>query len=334
VEIDLGDRIPNAVDQAKSAIDRLDDSRLEGLRAQINELTGPLDAAREAARLATDGLTEFLTGDYENTVTQVIDATVLGLDDIQGQLKEAAELGGVDTEQGRRRLNQIAEGFDKQIANILQAGVADGSIVDQATASNALDPLRVAARELLGLGIEDGAKGIDQNTFDFIVSGINEALANDVFATNLEILSDAEAEVARIQAELNELNAELNVNLVFSPDQVREALLEVFGDEASFPSEAAILGAQGGRGGVFPPLSGPAERSPSALLEAQQTAARRAREGVPNPAAAAGGVTREGDTIYNLTVEQTIQSPTPIQAASESVRAFAAAAAGGGLLRQ
>jgi hypothetical protein len=85
---------------------------------------------------------------------------------------------------------------------------------------------------------------------------------------------------------------------------------------------------------VFPPLSGPAERSPSALLEAQQTAARRAREGVPNPAAAAGGVTREGDTIYNLTVEQTIQSPTPIQAASESVRAFAAAAAGGGLLRQ
>jgi hypothetical protein len=254
--IPIGQEVDGAVDGLdliNQTLEILETERRVPLLEDLEEITGRLAEARTASQLARESLTEYLTGDYERTTQSAIDTALLSLTGLQGQVNAVAELEGLDAGLGQARLNQVILGFDKQIAAVINAGFeeaeARGEIFDRASAEEALKPLEDAASSLLRIGVEDGAKGIDQRTFDLITGQIAAAFEDGGLEAGLEFIAETRLEEEQIQAELDAIQAELTLDVDFDPEQVRDRLREVFpGAPIHLFTDALLSGIQGNEG--------------------------------------------------------------------------------------
>lgn len=315
------DLAQSSVRDVAFAVDFLNDQRLAPIRTEIDGVTSDLEAARTAANEAREQLTAYLTGDYTNTAQEALDQVILSLGGVQSAIEEAGQLGGLSTEAGAAKLREITGGFDEQLAAIIRAGFEQGlDTVPELTAL--LDPLR---------------RAVDQTTFspdpelDAAIKAnmqaqIDAALGDDALTAGLTTITDADAEVARLQGELDQLNAQLKVDVVFDPEQIRSAFREIFGTdlEGLIPAEFRAPDFFSRLGDLNANEAN--TRVPTAaLVGAQQSAQQFTATGPVTSPASADAAARSGITVENLNIYETA---SPLATGREAVLALGAVAGG------
>lgn len=216
------------IDLVSEAINELNRRRTDRIQQQINAVQTRLDAAQEAANQAREALTAFITGRYADTASAQVDNLIGNIGSIGSSIEEALQQGGV---RGEAALRSAVGGFENQLASIIQAGFDDG-LRSQEEFRALLAPLAAALNEEVG---DSASRILSTVDFDF---GINRAAGDRLQATLQNVLSDrqveigartllnANAEVARIQRELDAYKADLDVEVRFDANQIQTALLE------------------------------------------------------------------------------------------------------------
>ena len=296
------------VDAVAEAIESLNNIRTTELNSQIDAAASELGTAREAARLAREALTEYFTSDYTNAAQSAVDNLINSVGSAGSAVGEALELGGV---RGESALNTAAAGFASSIAQAIQEGFDAGLDVAGITAT--LAPVRDAINEAVA------AEDISQGAADELNRVLDDALDDQSLQAGIDFVLEAEAEVAAIQAELDRLNAELEVNLKFNPAEVL-AQIAALGLEVDLTPEEFNRRVSELQALPSPNIIDPAE---AAFLAGAQ---RDAREQATSP------TTNNEQTINestNVTIEApiTILGTTPVQTASEVVSELVTAGA-------
>ena len=315
------DLAQSSVRDVAFAVDFLNEQRLAPIRTEIDDVTTGLEAARTAANEAREQLTAYLTGDYTNTAQQAIDQVVLGLGNISSALEEAGRLGGIDTQAGAAKLREITGGFDEELARIIQAGFEQGfDTVSELAAL--LEPLRTAIGETTFSPDPELDAAIKAN----LQGQIDAALGNEGLTTGLSTITDADAEVARLQGQFDQLNAQLKVDVVFDPEQIRAAFKEIFGTdlEGLIPAEFRAPDFFSRLGDLN--ANEPNTRVPAtALVSAQQSAQQFTATGPVSSPGSADAAARAGVTVENLNIYETASA---LATGREAVLALGAIAGG------
>ena len=276
----------------RQAIDDLNLARTEGIQSKITDLTTELDVAKSIAEDARGALDNLLGGNYRDSVQSAIDQAVTSIPSIGSSLADAFKVGG---ESGGSYVRQALEQFN--LGEIIKKQL----LIDPGTDLAAfVEPIRVAIRE---------AK-LPKNVKARLQQEVTDQIGTDGLAATAQMILDAEAEVSRLQEEIDKYTVDLHANVIIDSNQIRLALAEAGFDVRNFnPVEARN-----------------AQFDPAQIAEGQRLAKLNAGpEASPTTPAAPQGSINE----YVFNVEQTIIGTTnPLATAAETVRSLAAAASG------
>lgn len=246
--------IPQRVVDIQTAVQNLEQERLAGIQTQIGEVTSKLDEARLAADNARTTLTNFLTDNYIDSAQEALDSLVLGLPGLGQQLDEAFTLSPTFES---AQTNQVLRDFGTQVSSAIQAGIEDGTIdpTNAASVEAALAPYEAAISELVSRGVENG--GISERAGQLLRDRLDELIGTDseAFEVLTEAVFDADAEVAKIQGQLDGLNASLEVKVRFNTDEINAQLRQLGLPEINAPF-APVPGNNFGEPTADPRLSG------------------------------------------------------------------------------
>jgi tape measure domain-containing protein len=214
----------------KSAVDSLNSQRTNAIKAQITELTTALDAAKTAAEDAKEALMNYFTGDTGG-VQGAIDDLVLDIPDIGSDIEKALRTGGVQGEAGVR---SAMAGIGKNLGSIFQLGLEQGLSPEEIIAM--LGPVYGSIQQEVGgalgriasLNWEDGFTPAAAAEIQEWLAGIlDPGQIADLFAG----VTGSSGLVKSLEDQIAGLNAQLDVEGVFSQEQVQAAIDELYPPE-------------------------------------------------------------------------------------------------------
>ena len=206
----------------QSAIESLNEQRTNALNVQIEGLTLRLDSAKEAADLARESLTAFITGDYQDTTAALIDDLIGNLEGVGESIAQARKKGG---QIGAAEVRSIFGDLDADIAGIVQAGFEEGLTGAQIQAL--FGPLNSAIGEVtnpLTAFFDSGNVIVPQDVTDRIFDQIQRRVDPKQIDVNAGAIFGAEAEVERMQRQLDAARENLEIEVKFNDDQIAEEL--------------------------------------------------------------------------------------------------------------
>lgn len=233
-----------SADQIRDALSRLNETRQTAIRAQIDQVEAALRDARQSAEDARAAVEEFLSGGYLNSPQALVDKLIGDVGTIGSAVEEALALGGV---RGEAAVRTALGGLQAQLAAIVNAGMEAG--LSGAQITDLVRPVITAIDEELGdasnrissldwtAGFTSGA---GQELFDALQAGLDPAAIQRLINNIL----GADATVAGLESQLEGLQAALQTEVEFSPEQVQAALAEIHTEtmvEAVITPEAAQL---------------------------------------------------------------------------------------------
>lgn len=227
LDSDLTDLAPT-VDLVGEAIESLNSKRTNRINSEIAGVRDQLSAAETAANDARSALTDYLTGRYADTAQASVDALIGNVGSIGSEIEEALQLGGV---RGDAALRSAVGGFESELARIIQAGFDDGLRTPEEF-RRLLAPLSTVIDEEVG----DAAARI-LSTVDFdsgfnnrAAASLREVLERAVSDRDLDVgvrsIFNADAEVARLQSQLDSLQLQLDTDVIFDAAQIQQALTQ------------------------------------------------------------------------------------------------------------
>lgn len=221
------ERASRAVSLVNAAVQELQQQRTSRIRAEVEALRGRVDEATEAAERAQTAFTDFITARYASTSQSAVDQLIGQVGSIGSAIEDALLQGGV---RGEAALRSAVGGFETSLAGIIQAGFDDG-LRSQDQFRTLLAPLFAALDEEVGdsaariLSTKDFEFGITSRAGGPLREAIERALAGGRIEAGITTSINARAEVDRLEAMLEAQQAQLDVEVVFSPDQIRNALV-------------------------------------------------------------------------------------------------------------
>lgn len=299
---ELDDTAPK-VDLVQEAIRGLNDQRTERIRSEVSRLRGRLEEAREAADTARDAITSFFTSNRQ--APRLVDDLIGNVGSIGSSIEDALRQGGV---RGDAALRSAVGGFEDQLASIIQAGFDDG-LRSQSEFAALLAPLQAALNEEIGdagrriLSNVDFTEGITPQAGAELADALSRALSGNKIEAGVSAAFAAQTEVDRIQRQLENYEANLDVKVRFDEAQIEQALRD------AGASQAVIAGLD---------FSAVEDQALSEL----EKAARDASAATP-ATPATGAPVQQGD--INIIVDG---SGDPVATGSAVVRAAGAAASG------
>jgi tape measure domain-containing protein len=293
----------------RDKLNELNQVRIDGLRAKVDDAKGALDAAGQAADEAKEKLRQYLAGEtVESTLEKQVNDTIIGVANI------AEQLGGLD-------LNLIKDKatFDNQIAEV--QGQVAGILSEAQPASpeelaGLIAPLQTAIGQAeLGPELTAALQG----GIDAAVAAFNtdqsKSLLGDIF--------NIEESLPGLQAQLDsaELNLEVGIDL---PPTLFDGL--VSGAQAAFDEagEGAVTGFAEGIGGSTVGADAARTMAENALAEA------KAALGISSPStafAALGGFAVDG-YAQGMISSTGVAAGASVQVARTAVSTFAGALLG------
>ncbi len=150
------DRLDTAAAATQAMADAMEEvkaARVEELQQQVDDLSAELDDATSAANRARDAVAGFFrVGDNSGN------AAILNTASSVEAMNDALANTSLTASQSAATINSAVNDIANQAGQILTEGVLNGSIIDQASAQAALQPLITAAYESGG---EGGMKAIE-----------------------------------------------------------------------------------------------------------------------------------------------------------------------------
>lgn len=210
------------------AVEELNRQRTDQLNLRIRFLQDQLEAAEEAANRAREAFTDFLTGGDNDGAARKVDQLIGNLDDIGSRLEEGIAIGGA---RGAALARLALGDFEDAVGDILQAGFEEGLRTPEefaALLAPVWDALDEEGRDALAriLSTVEFDEGIGPTAQAQMQDVLNRAVnALDLNAA-VGTIMDADAEVLRLQDQLNAANAELNIDARFDAEQVKQALAD------------------------------------------------------------------------------------------------------------
>lgn len=215
-----------SADMIRDAIRRLNDQRTTAIRAQIDQVTAALRDAQQAAEDARKAFDDYFLGGTGG-LQGAIDDLVLGIPSIGDAIEEGLLKGGPQGEAMiRQALGQAGEGLGAIFQLGLEQGLSPEEIMDllgpvygsiQQEVSGALN--RITSLDWTEGFTPEAAAEIQ----DWFANILDPAQIGALFS---DILG-ADSAVSSLQAQLDDLNAQLQVDVEFSPEQVRAAIGEI-----------------------------------------------------------------------------------------------------------
>lgn len=314
----------------------LNEARLGAINEEIGRLTTQLDAAKQATEFAKQALTDYLTSDYADTAREAVDNVILGLGDVGTALTDLGNLDDLDL-LGQVKFRQITEGFQSNLAGIIQKARADAEKAGIEFTPELLANLPEIAdlrafvsqvtipKEVLDESTEDPDDKITiqvklpDNIQRLLLGEIDNAINDPDLATNLENLKLSEEAEAALIAQIAELQLFAQVRAFFSEDQIRAAAAEA----------GLFIGA------IPAGITAPLDPRLSGITDPDAIAAFLAAKAAFDAGTANGAVNPvTGGPTNILNVNQTVVTPNPIASGPEIVRSLRVAASGGQLFIQ
>jgi tape measure domain-containing protein len=231
-------------DQLRDAVARLEDQRTTALQAQIDQVEAGLRDAKDAAEEAREAVADFLSGGYIDSTQEAVDDLIGNLGSIGSEIEDGLRQGGA---RGEAAVRSAFGDLQGQLAAIVNAGFEEGlsgqQIVDM------LGPVLQAINEEIGEGAGrisslDWTAGITsgagQALVDALMSGMDPAAIQGLINNIL----GADATVAGLESQLENLQAQMDTEVTFSAEQVQGALDEIHAEttvKAVITPEAAQL---------------------------------------------------------------------------------------------
>lgn len=220
----------HSVEVLESAVDSLNDQRTSSIKAQINDLTSALDAAKSAAEDAKEALENYFTGDTGG-VQGAIDDLVLDIPDIGSDIEAALRVGGVQGEAGVR---SAMAGIGKNLGSIFQLGLEQGLSPEQIIAM--LGPVYGSIQQevtgALGrIASLDWEEGFTPESAAEIGAWLAGILDPNKIGNLFGDVTNSQGLVDSLESQIDNLNAQLDVEGVFSQEQVQAAIDELYPPE-------------------------------------------------------------------------------------------------------
>lgn len=214
------------VDLIRTAIRNLNDQRTTAIRAQIDQVEAALRDARQAAEDARTAFDEFFlrgTGGLQGA----IDRLVLDIPGIGDTIEAGLLKGGP---QGEAMIRQAYGDIGSQLGSIFQLGLEQG--LDPSEIIELLTPVYGSIRQEVSGAMNrisslDWTEGftpqVASRIQDWLEGSLDPAAIGDLFS---DILG-ADQTVSGLQSQLDDLNAQLRVDVEFSQEQVQAAIGEI-----------------------------------------------------------------------------------------------------------
>lgn len=209
--------------ELQDAIQQLETQRTAGLRAQIDQVSAALRDARNAADEAKAALERYFQGEGGG-VQQAIDELVLSLPKVGDQIEAGLLQGGP---LGEANVRQALTGIGEDLAAIFTAGVAEGLSPEEIIAR--LGPAYGAiAQEVSGaanrISSLDWTEGFTPQAATQIRTWLEGILDPGAISGLFSDLANTEGAIPGLEAQLEGLQAQLRLDVEFSPDQVQGAM--------------------------------------------------------------------------------------------------------------
>ena len=221
-----------SADLIREAISKLEDQRTTRLRAQIDQVQAALRDATAAADEARKAFDEFFLGGTGG-LQGAIDKLVLDVPGIGDDIEEGLLRGGP---QGEAMVRQALGQAGQSLGSIFQLGLEQGLSPEEII--TLLEPVYGSISQELGEALNR------ISTLDW-TSGFTPAAAAEIqgwFAGILDPaqigalfagITGADSQVAGLQAQLDALQAEMQLDVEFSPEQVQAAIDEIQAEVAT-----------------------------------------------------------------------------------------------------
>jgi tape measure domain-containing protein len=209
-----------SLDIVKTAVGNLNERRTNGLKAQIDAVTSALDGAKEAAKEAREAFDEYFLGG-SGGLQGAIDKVTLDIPSVGDDVEAGLIKGGP---QGEAAVRQALGGLGSSLGEIFQLGLEQGlspeQIIEllQPVYGSISQELSGALNRITTLDWEEGfTPAAAQSIRDWMAGILDPAQIGAQF----NAVTAAEGMVTGLQAQLDQLNAALNVDVVFSSAQVQ-----------------------------------------------------------------------------------------------------------------
>jgi tape measure domain-containing protein len=235
--------VSTEVDLIRDALQRLENQRTTSLQAQIDQVEAALRDARDAADKAREAIERFFAGD-SGGLQGAIDEIVLAIPGIGDQIEEGLLKGGP---QGEALVRQALGDLGADLSAVFSAGIAEGLSVEEIMALlgpvfGSIDQeVRGAANRITSLDWTEGfTPQTAEDIQEWLAGVLDPATLEDMFST----LTNSESAISGLEAQLEDLRAQLRVDVEFSPEQVQAAIGEIHAEIETTPlvtPEAADL---------------------------------------------------------------------------------------------
>lgn len=213
-------------EQLRDAVSRLDEQRTSALEAQIDAVTDSLDRAREAADAAREAFDEYFQAGAGG-LQGAIDKLVLDIPSIGDQIEEGLLRGGP---QGEAAVRQALGEVGTSLGSIFQLGLEQGLSAEQIIAM--LGPVYGSIEQEISGALDrisslDWAAGFTPAAADEIRSMLAGILDPAQIDSLFSGITGADSTVASLERQLEDLQAQLQVDVEFTPEQVQAAIAEI-----------------------------------------------------------------------------------------------------------
>lgn len=314
-------RIAEGID---TAVQNLNERHLSNVNAEIAEVTASLQGARDAAAQALENITGVFGGGIGDELTGAFDSFLQALPGAQEELKKALEANpDIDlfglTQQAsdlRTAFKPILEPLQGLISTAITSGGIDtkeklAQFFNDVIKPNISDfrvPVEITDETTGEVSVQ--LKPLDPEVQQFLFDQLQGGLDNKFLTTAFDDLEISNEAATRLQENLDSLQASLQVDIEFSPQQVL-AELRALQNLGLFPGALPTLGD-----------IARAQKDARDAAEAEAISRRLPAQTEQLPASAGGGFTIEELNINGV--------GEPIATGGEVARSLRALAASGG----
>ena len=222
-------RIIPTSENVGTALELLNQRRLEDLNAQLSDVTGELDLVKAAADEARAGLFELLTGGYQNSFQETLDNAVVAIPGIATSLQEAFTIDGDELQAAT--IGGIVGNFRNVIAGAIAKFREENPLVtDPVQIRTALAPLEGVIDEITFTDAEGVKVGLPADVKKELNRILSEVLGEDGLEAALDLISGFEEEARLLQEQADKIKLKINADVIFTNRQVNDALRELFPD--------------------------------------------------------------------------------------------------------
>lgn len=215
-------------EQLNDAVRTLNDQRTTAIKAQIDQVSAALDDAKEAADEARQALIDFFTGGYGDSVQAQIDKLVLDIPGIGDTIEKANLIGGA---QGDAMIRQAFGELGEGAASIFQTGLEKGMSPEEIIGM--LGPVFESIDQELGSGNYriaslDWSAGFTPDAAAALNEAFGGMLDPAIIQNLFDSITGSDANVSGLESQLEGLQASLQIDVTFSPEQVQGVLDEMY----------------------------------------------------------------------------------------------------------